>query len=1060
MKAKPSFLAAALFLAATSGAWGQSILQFAATIYDVVEGAGAVTLPVQRTDDTTTTASVDYETADVTATNGLHYIATNGTLTFAAGETNQTIVVPILNEGFVEGSRTFQVNLTNPTNALLGSRTNATVRRADNDVGLQTELATWCTVEGQPSVQLRVLRGDDGDFPVTVDYTTADGTAKAGVDYTGTNDTLSFAAGDGLQLVTVQILNDGLKESSKTFTLRLTNSTGSPLGTRRSTTVTIVDNDPGVHFEPTTRSGGADHSYARVAESEGTVVLTVVRGNDLNLGPITVDFATSDVTATNGLDYVATNGTLRFAQGDLAKTFAVPILDDGVPEADERFQVTLSNVTGDAALGLPSATVTIANDDLGVHIVPNTCWVAENDVTLALKVVRANNGNLGPFTVDFATSDVTATNGLDYVATNGTLRFVQGEMTKTLAVPILRDEVPEGDEQFQVTLSNVTGDAALDPQYFRATVTIEEAVSALEADPRVAQMVEAVQLTDLVGTLRQLTGEEALLVGGEAYVLTNRLTTAGTTAPIWKATQFVHDHLRSLDLEVQFHRWDSLFQIPAGSCWYTNVNVIGTQPGQSRSNEFVLIIAHLDDIIPPYVNIANDARAAGADDNASGVAAVLTAARIFSQYRFDRTLQFILFTGEEGPTALGSSIYAVQARAEGRNIAAVLDLDMIGSESALPPRCLLVSRSEPSNHPDFPLAYTFMYVVRTYGLEDSLWPVRSYAGYASDQKSFWNQGYAATCVSEYSHDSYPCYHTPEDTLRRLNLPFFSAAVRAAVGTLAHLAGVVGERPLGILEVANSDWSPGSGIGGGSFYARHETEANEAAGDPRDIAWADRPPNPNQRWLSIHTAPHGVALQTDARPLGSESIFQAKLTVGDATGTGVSCSNRLRFTFRTPPAADRIYLARIHVDGRYVQGGADFDCVTNLQTVVAGGGFVELPALHQVPDGEVYGTCDVAARFWNTNSSSCHLRPASVSERSAVLMATAQVGTHLIDALEVNTNLGSSAEWTLVRSYTNYVSPDATHFDTGWTELAREFDPARLPVSDAHFFRIKRIWVSP
>ena len=74
----------------------------------MAESAGTATLTVQRTNDISTAVTVDYATADGTATNGLKYTATNGTLAFGAGETNQTIVVPILNEGFVEGTKTFR----------------------------------------------------------------------------------------------------------------------------------------------------------------------------------------------------------------------------------------------------------------------------------------------------------------------------------------------------------------------------------------------------------------------------------------------------------------------------------------------------------------------------------------------------------------------------------------------------------------------------------------------------------------------------------------------------------------------------------------------------------------------------------------------------------------------------------------------------------------------------------------------------------------------------------------------------------------------------------------
>ena len=102
------FLATGIFLAAASTGLGQSTLQFTASTCIVVESAAAVALVVQRVNFTDTVVSVDYATADGTATNGLKYTAVAGTLTFLAGETNLTIAVPILNDGLVGGTTTFQ----------------------------------------------------------------------------------------------------------------------------------------------------------------------------------------------------------------------------------------------------------------------------------------------------------------------------------------------------------------------------------------------------------------------------------------------------------------------------------------------------------------------------------------------------------------------------------------------------------------------------------------------------------------------------------------------------------------------------------------------------------------------------------------------------------------------------------------------------------------------------------------------------------------------------------------------------------------------------------------
>src|SRR5205807_1789348 len=305
-----SLLLAAAFLCATAHTGrAQPTIQFSASSYTVAESACFATITVQRLSDPSTTVGVDFATTDGTATNGLKYTAVSGTLAFGAGETNKTIVVPILDEGFVEGSKTFRVILSNPTvGAVLGARTNATVRITDNDVGIQFQLATYSVAEDAGAVLIGIVRGDDGMLPATVDFATADVTATNGLDYTGVTNTLSFAPGERFGLITVPILNDAIKEPTKNFRVTLSNPTGgAALGSRTTATVSIVDNDPGVGFEL--------GSYS-VWENAGTIAVTVLRGNDVALGPITVDYATSNLTATAGQVYQAVSGTLEVHQNE------------------------------------------------------------------------------------------------------------------------------------------------------------------------------------------------------------------------------------------------------------------------------------------------------------------------------------------------------------------------------------------------------------------------------------------------------------------------------------------------------------------------------------------------------------------------------------------------------------------------------------------------------------------------------------------------------------------------------------------------------------------------
>jgi reprolysin-like metallo-peptidase family M12B/Calx-beta domain-containing protein len=111
-----------------------SQLQFSAANYVVNEGGGFATITVNRTGDTSTTATVDFATSDgSSALQRTDYTIAGGTLTFAPGDTSQTFQVLISDDAFVEGTETFNLSLTSPTIATLGAVSTATVTINDND---------------------------------------------------------------------------------------------------------------------------------------------------------------------------------------------------------------------------------------------------------------------------------------------------------------------------------------------------------------------------------------------------------------------------------------------------------------------------------------------------------------------------------------------------------------------------------------------------------------------------------------------------------------------------------------------------------------------------------------------------------------------------------------------------------------------------------------------------------------------------------------------------------------------------------------------------------------
>jgi predicted extracellular nuclease len=257
-------------------------------------------------------------------------------------------------------------------------------------------------------------------------------------------------------------------------------------------------------------------TIASVAQAEGnsgtsTMSFTVTLGKAAS-GAFRVDYATSDGSATVGdNDYVAASGTLEF-DGTAGETesFTVTINGDTTSEGNESFTVTLSNLvavsSSDAIIGIATATGTINNDDVvPPAVTPVDQAIIEGDSsTSTLSFVLNLNiaAPAGGVSVDYTTADVTATAGSDYVATSGTLSFAEGETQKTVAVTINGDTDIEGNETFELRLSNPNG----------LTIADAVAVGTITADD--------------IATISQIQGNAATSPRNGQFVLTRGIVTA------------------------------------------------------------------------------------------------------------------------------------------------------------------------------------------------------------------------------------------------------------------------------------------------------------------------------------------------------------------------------------------------------------------------------------------------------------------------------------------------------------------------------------------------------
>jgi hypothetical protein len=431
---------------------------FSQETFSVSEQVESVTLVVERGNDFhLEPMTVEYATESISATAGADYVHSVGSLFFDEGQMATSIVIPILNDAEPENPETFQVILSNPSSIELGQNRVATIQIQDNDTGTGFRESLYFVMEGQPEVTLYVERGSDSTDPCSVDYQVLDETAMAGEDYLLSSGTLNFGVNDSVRPITVQILNDGLTEPSESFRVELTNpSPGVYLGSRICR-VQIEDNDPGIGFET---------SDFYVVESAGTLILTVHRGNDFLLGPFNIDYScvvpppdSWTSPATPGLDFQDVAGVLHFAEGELTQTIIVPILNDGLSEQTEGFEVHLGSPPPGMSLRPPGYIRLWVNDnDPGVSFTSSYYWTYEDAKNVTLSVQRGNDIALEPFTVEFTAVSDTAIAGQDFAATTGTLHFEQGELLKDFSIPILNDGLHEELEWFRVQLRNVQGE--------------------------------------------------------------------------------------------------------------------------------------------------------------------------------------------------------------------------------------------------------------------------------------------------------------------------------------------------------------------------------------------------------------------------------------------------------------------------------------------------------------------------------------------------------------------------------------------------------------------------
>ncbi|MBI5775386.1 MAG: hypothetical protein HZA89_16825 [Verrucomicrobia bacterium] len=457
----------------------------------------------------TQTVSVAYCTFNGSAQSGADYVAVpTKTLIFQPGETNKTITVQVLGDNVYEADEYFYVQLFSPTNAVLNSGSHVPVA-IDN----ATAVGTIVDDDAVLIFGTSVLEGDVGTNnnavfqvrlaqpatnPVSLAYTTVNGTTTAGEDFIATNGVITFPPGQTNQNIVVRIVGDIHHEFDEVFYVRLSGSTNSDgILVREKQAAGVIREDGDHFFFLTAYPASVNEGTPGVATNQMRFLVTL---NQPGTNVVTVNYQTFNASSADisyyfdayqaieeytnfipsfvfegagtparaGVDYVAVTNTLTFLPGQTTQYVTVQVTGNSTPEADKPFVLYLSNPVNAEIYNDSSVLGVIVDDDaFGTPVVTisNEAVVegdnGETNRTMLFHV-QLNSVRHAPFALSFTTTNTpvngnNASAGPDYVPTSGTLNFANGQADQYIPVTILNDNWNETNEIFRVKLTTPAG---------------------------------------------------------------------------------------------------------------------------------------------------------------------------------------------------------------------------------------------------------------------------------------------------------------------------------------------------------------------------------------------------------------------------------------------------------------------------------------------------------------------------------------------------------------------------------------------------------------------------
>ncbi len=419
-------------------------------------GTTGATFTVTVSHAHTSPISVHYATGMGNATAGSDYTAASGTLTFAAGQTSKALSVVVRGDIAIEATETFVVSLSSATGGATIADPQGFGTILTDDRGLSISDAKISEGNsGGTSAVLTLSLSAPSMSQITLNYTTVNGSAVAGIDYLATQGRIAFLPGETKKSLVVTVLGDIAVEGNETFYVTLSLAGGATI-TDAQGAVTILNNDGPVFRVSDVRKGEGNRGV-----TELTFTVTV---NPASTGVVSVGYATANGSAVAGSDYAAVTGNLTFTAGQASRTITVPVASDTSVEPNETFAVNLGRASGATVID-GQGVGTILNDDGPVLRVNDVRKEeGQNSSNVYVFTVTLWPASASTVTVSYFTTNNSAVRDSDFLATNGSLTFVAGQTSRAIVVIVNGDTEGEENEQFAVNLGVASGASVIDGQ--------------------------------------------------------------------------------------------------------------------------------------------------------------------------------------------------------------------------------------------------------------------------------------------------------------------------------------------------------------------------------------------------------------------------------------------------------------------------------------------------------------------------------------------------------------------------------------------------------------------